>query len=261
MLKSIPRTRLGEINWGVWLRSWHLMWTCSYSSVTARMIRVFIYMYIYRTLCVRQNLYVHMQIAANIFVFLHSLGSRAQLRMRHGACLQVPFQFRSKGHLHRMANSADVPKILHSVCWNVNSGRSWESLKQWMYIYMYVCIYNSWIIAVILASTHHMGKYVYPPAITCGPGKSLTYNTIKKNIRPFLYYTWFMYIYICIYTNKSAFAWQASSQRASTLYIPFLAEIGIWSTEQTFEGEKMQLRASTGVLAALWNPIGGWIPL
>ena len=47
-----------------------------------------------------------------------------QLRMRHGACLQVPFQFRSKGHLHRMANSADVPKILHSVCWNVNSGRS-----------------------------------------------------------------------------------------------------------------------------------------
>ena len=73
MLKSIPRTRLGEINWGVWLRSWHLMWTCSYSSVTARMIRVFIYIYIciyiYRTLCVRQNLYVHMQIAANIFVF------------------------------------------------------------------------------------------------------------------------------------------------------------------------------------------------
>ena len=130
-----------------------------------------------------------------------------------------------------------------------------------IYICMYVCIYNSWIIAVILASTHHMGKYVYPPAITCGPGKSLTYNTIKKNIRPFLYYTWFMYIYICIYTNKSAFAWQASSQRVSTLYIPFLAEIGIWSTEQTFEGEKMQLRASTGVLAALWNPIGGWIPL
>ena len=64
---------------------------------------------------------------------------------------------------------------------------------------MYVCIYNSWIIAVILASTHHMGKYVYPLAITCGPGKSLTYNTIKKNIRPFLYNTWYMYIYIYMY--------------------------------------------------------------
>ena len=68
-----------------------------------------------------------------------------------------------------------------------------------MYVCMYVCIYNSWIIAVILASTHHMGKYVYPLAITCGPGKSLTYNTIKKNIRPFLYNTWYVCIYIYVY--------------------------------------------------------------
>ena len=40
-------------------------------------VYLYICIYIYRTLCVRQNLYVHMQIAANIFVFLHSLGSRA----------------------------------------------------------------------------------------------------------------------------------------------------------------------------------------